>query len=471
MKTIKVDLCVIGAGSGGLSVAAGAAQMGADVALIERDKMGGDCLNYGCVPSKALLAAAKSAQSLRTLADFGIANSEPVIDFAKVQQHVQQVIATIAPHDSVERFTGLGVQVFKASAKFIDQHTVRANDVDIKAKYFVIATGSSPVAPPIPGLDQVDFLTNETIFNVTQQPEHLVVIGGGPIGCELAQAYRLLGSKVTLLEAFSMLPKDDADAAAVVRQALVASGVACHEGVKVTQVAKNGSYTVQFEKDGQVQSLNASHLLVAAGRAPNIDALDLDNANIKYTKKGIVVDKRLRTHQKRIFAIGDVAGGYQFTHIAGYHAGIVIRNALFRLPAKVDERVVPWVTYTTPELAQVGLHEAMAVANQIKHRVIKIPFSEVDRAQAEHDTAGFTKVIVSMRGDILGVTVVGAQAGELLVPWILAMQNRLKIGAIASMIVPYPARNDMLKKIIGEFYKPSLFSSRVRRVVKFLLKF
>jgi pyruvate/2-oxoglutarate dehydrogenase complex dihydrolipoamide dehydrogenase (E3) component len=358
---IDTDLCVIGAGSGGLAVAAGAVQMGARVALIEKGKMGGDCLNYGCVPSKALIAAAKAAHTVRSAARFGVNGHEPEIDFLGVHDHVKGVIAAIAPHDSQDRFEGLGVEVIRAHARFTGPREVEADGRRIRARRFVIATGSSPAVPPIPGLDDVPHLTNETVFDLTEGPEHLFVIGGGPIGCELAQAHRRLGAKVTLLEMFSILPKDDSAAVAVVRDRLLADGVDLREHVQVSGITRDGNgVAVTFKEADSAQRVAGSHLLVAAGRRANVDGLGLGAAGIAFTPGGITVDDRLRTTNRRVFAIGDVAGGFQFTHMAAYHAGIVIRNALFKLPAKVDHRAVPWVTYTDPELAQVGVNEPQA---------------------------------------------------------------------------------------------------------------
>ncbi|MDE0336001.1 MAG: FAD-dependent oxidoreductase, partial [Defluviicoccus sp.] len=359
MKKHRVDLCVIGAGSGGLSIAAGASQMGASVVLIERDRMGGDCLNVGCVPSKALIAAAGAAEAARGAGRFGIRLAPPEVDFARVHDHVHGTIAAIAPHDSVERFEALGVTVIQEHGRFTGPRTVTAGEHEIEARRFVIATGSSPAAPPIPGLEDVPYLTNETIFERTDLPSPLIVIGGGPIGLELAQAHRRLGAEVTVLEMFAALGKDDPELAEIVVARLRKEGIALREGVGVTKVAAaDAGVEVEIEADGRTETLAAAHLLVAAGRRPNIDDLGLESAGIERGKAGLAVDDRLRTTNRRVYAVGDAAGKYQFTHVASYHAGIVIRNALFRLPAKLDDRAVPWVTYTDPELAHVGMTEA-----------------------------------------------------------------------------------------------------------------
>ena len=474
VETLKVDLCVIGGGSGGLSVVAGASQMGAKTALFERAKMGGDCLNYGCVPSKALLAAGHAAAHYGHSGAFGVEGGPARVAFDKVNDHVHGVIAGIAPHDSVDRFEDLGVRVVQEAARFIGPREVTGSDgTRVRARRFVIATGSSPAAPPIPGLDTLDYLTNETVFDLRDCPEHLIVVGGGPIGLEMAQAHRRLGVRVTVLEAFEIMGPDDRELAAVVRARLVKEGVEIHEGTAVQKVEKTEDGVVAIvERDGEEHRITGSHLLVAAGRRPNLDGLDLEAAEVEYSRKGIEVDNRLRTTNKRIFAIGDVAGGYQFTHVAGYHAGIVIRNALFRLPAKVNYNAVPWVTYTDPELANVGLSEAKAREQFGESvRVVTASFAEIDRARAEHRTEGFIKVVTGRGGRILGAGIVGYHAGELLQPWILAIGQKMKIGAMAGIIAPYPTMGEINKRAAGNYYTPSLISSRTRRIVRLLARF
>ena len=470
-ERIETDICVIGAGSGGLTVAAGAAQMGAKVVLIEKHKMGGDCLNTGCVPSKALLAAAHDAQTFRDSARFGVKGQAPEIDFQAVHDHVHGVIAAIAPNDSVERFEGLGVRVIKEAARFTGPGEVVAGDYTVRAKRFVVATGSSPTAPPIDGLAELPYLTNETIFDLTERPEHLIVVGGGPIGVELAQAFRRLGARVTLLEAFTILANDDPEAADLVRRRLIADGLDLREGAKIRRILPHDKgFEVRLGDDG-VESLVGSHLLVAAGRRANVEGLDLEAAGVTYSAKGIQVDDRLRSSNKKIYAVGDVAGGLQFTHVAGYHAGLVLRNVLFRLPAKVKGHAVPWVTYADPELAQVGLTEAAARKAQGESlRVLKFPYEENDRALAERASEGFIKVMVGQRGRVLGATIVGRSAGELILPWVLAIDRGLKIGALASVIAPYPTFGEISKRVAGSYYTQSLFSERTRKIVRFLLR-
>jgi len=462
------DLCVIGAGSGGLAVAAGAAQMGAEVVLVERGIMGGDCLNFGCVPSKSLLAAARIADLWRRGAGLGIAYARPRIDFAAVADSVQRVIAEIAPNDSVARFEGLGVRVLRAEARFTSPRTVHAGGVEIRPRRFVIATGSQPAVPPIPGLDDVPYLTNETVFANHDLPEHLIVIGGGPIGIEMAQAHRRLGARVTVLDVGPLLPRDDPELSAILAGRLSSEGIVVRPGIEIADIGRTEKTVAVRLASGE--RISGSHLLVAAGRRPTIEGLDLAAAGIAATAQGITVDARLRTTNRRVFAIGDVVGGPQFTHVALYHAGIVIRNALFRIPAKVDYRALPWVTYTDPELAQVGLTEAGSRAIEGVPRVLRWRFAENDRAQTERETEGMVKVVTRGNGHILGASILGAGAGDLILPWALAISQKLKIGALANLIVPYPTRGEASKRAAGSYYTPTLFSARTRRLVRLLAR-
>ena len=472
ITTLTPDICVIGAGSAGLSVAAGAAQLGAETVLIEAHKMGGDCLNYGCVPSKALLAAAHAAAVQRQAGRFGVQASEPAIDFRAVHDHIHGVIAAIAPHDSEERFAGLGVRVLRTQARFTGPREVVAGEVRIQARRFVIATGSRPLVPPLPGLDRTPYLTNETIFDLAERPRHLLVVGGGPIGVELAQAFRRLGAAVSVVEMATLLPKDDPELVQVVRQRLHEEGVALHERTRVTAVESTADGVALItESDGNRTRIDGSHLLIAAGRRANIAGLDLAAAGIAHTPASITIDPHLRTSNRRVYAIGDAVGGLQFTHLAGYHAGIVIRHALFRLPARVDSRLVPWVTYSDPELAQVGLTEAAARAAGHDARVLRWPFAENDRARTERMTAGLVKAVVTPRGRILGAAIVGCHAGELIQAWQLAMANSLKVGALATLVAPYPTLGEASKRAAGSFYTPKLFSKRTQRLVRFLRVF
>ncbi|MEO1719677.1 MAG: FAD-dependent oxidoreductase, partial [Pseudomonadota bacterium] len=340
---ITCDICVIGAGSGGLSVAAAAAAFGVDVVLIEKHKMGGDCLNYGCVPSKAMIAAGKRAHAMRTSAPFGVAPVTPEVDFAKVNEHVQSVIAAIEPNDSVERFTGLGVRVIQAAGRFIDKKTVQAGDTKIKARRFVVATGSSPLVPPIPGLESVPHFTNETLFDNTEKLDELIIVGGGPIGMEMAQAHQRLGVKVTVLEGARAMGKDDPELANVVLDSVRADGVTIREGALVQKVGGTaGAIEVTIKTDAGEEVVTGTHLLMAVGRKPNVEGLGLEAGGITYDKRGIKANASCVTSNKRVYAIGDVIGGLQFTHVANYHAGLVIRQALFKLPVKQNNGIIPW---------------------------------------------------------------------------------------------------------------------------------
>lgn len=457
------DIAVIGAGSGGLTVAAAAAQFGQRVVLFEKGEMGGDCLNTGCVPSKALLAAAKQAQAVRSGAAYGIAAQEPQVDFAKVMAHVRRAIAAIAPNDSQERFEKLGVTVVRAEARFRDATAIEAEGLSYTARRMVIATGSRAAAPPVPGLGQVPYLTNESIFENHVLPLHLLIIGGGPIGMELAQAHRRLGSKVTVIEAFDPLAKDDPELTAIVLEKLKAEGIAILARASITLVSQVADgIAIDIQDHGRI---SGSHLLVAAGRQPNIEGLNLEAAGIAYTKRGVTVDPGLKTSNPRVYAVGDVAGGLQFTHVAGYHAGLVIRNALFGLPVKANA-VIPWVTYTDPELAHVGLTEAQARKDHggtIK--VLRWPFHENDRAQAEGRTDGLVKAVTSSKGKILGASIVGPQAGELIQPWVLALTRGLKIGAMVGQVLPYPTRGEANRRAAITYYAAYASNPWVRRVI------
>ncbi len=467
MSVLRPDICVIGAGSGGLSVAAGAVQMGASVVLVEGGEMGGDCLNYGCVPSKSLLAAAKAAHAPEAGAKFGVRGTAEA-DFAGAQAHVRRVIEGIAPHDSQERFEKLGVTVIRDWARFASREEVEAGGRRIRARRFVIATGSSPAVPPIPGLAEVACLTNETLFDLRERPEHLLILGAGPIGLEMAQAHRRLGSRVTVLEGGAALGKEDPELVAVVVDRLRAEGVEIVEEAKIARASGEAGAAALEAEDGR--SWRGSHLLVAAGRTPNLDRLDLDAAGVKRTKTGVDVDAGLRSSNRRVYAVGDAAGGLQFTHVAGWHGGLVVRSALFRLPVKA-EGVVPRVVFTDPELAQVGLTEAEA---REKHggglEVIRVPYAESDRARAEGLDEGLVKLMVA-KGRPVGAGIVGAQAGELIQTWTLAMSAGVKLSAVAGMVAPYPTLGELNKRAAGAHFTPRLFGSPwVKRAVRALSK-
>lgn len=468
-ERITPDICVIGAGAAGLSVATAAAAFGVSVVLIERGAMGGECLNSGCVPSKALLAAARHVANMRR-DDFGTRATEIHVDFAKVQAHVQQVIAAIAPTDSVERLNGLGVRVIKGHAKFIDRRTVNVGDVQVRARRFVVATGSTPAVPPIPGLDSGPYLTSETVFTLTDLPSHLVVIGAGPVGLEMAQAFRRLGSHVTVLDAAEALAQDEPECTAIVLAQLEREGVVVRTGVKILSIAHAiGHLAVTLETDGKEEHVGGTHLLIATGRKPVLDGLGLDAARIRYDAAGIQVNRKLKTSNRRVYAIGDVAAGQpRYTHAGNHHAGLVIRNALFRLPVRTDNTAIPHVTFTEPELAQAGLTEAQARARRIAMRILRWPYHNNDRAQAERTPHGHIKVIADKKGRILGASIVGAQAGELITAWNLAIAQGLTVRAFTDLVIPYPTFSEIGKGAAIEYYLPGLTRPLLRRIIGYL---
>jgi pyruvate/2-oxoglutarate dehydrogenase complex dihydrolipoamide dehydrogenase (E3) component len=469
-REIEADICVIGAGAGGLSVAAGAAQLGQRVVLVERDLMGGDCLNHGCVPSKALLAAAAAAQAAREARRFGVEAGPVRVDRAALRAHLRGVIDAIAPHDSQERFEGLGVTVLRAHARFRDRDSVEAGDAIVRARRFVVATGSAPAVPPIPGLASLPFLTNESVFDLAEAPRRLLVLGGGPIGCELGQAHRRLGSEVVVLEARALCGREDPELVEVLRQRLRAEGVELREGASVVAARRAGDDVALrvARADGGEEEIEGSHLLVAAGRRPRLDDLGLERAGIEHDARGIRVDAGLRTTNRRVHAIGDAAGGAQFTHLAGHHAGIFVRRALFRLPARADAAAIPRVTYTDPEIAWVGMTEEEARMAGHAPRILRAPFSANDRARAERDEEGLVKVVAGARGRILGAGIAGARAGDLLQPWILAIAKRLSLRDMAGLVLPYPTRGEASKRAASSYFADALFSPRTRRLVRWL---
>jgi len=466
MERIKTDICIIGAGSGGLSIAAGASQMGASVVLLEGHLMGGDCLNFGCVPSKALIAAGKQAYAMGHAGDFGVKAVDPDIDYAAAKDHVRKVIDTIAPVDSQERFEGFGVNVIREYGRFISKTEVQAGDTIIEARRFVIATGSGPFVPPIPGLEEVDVYTNENIFDLRDRPDHLIVVGGGPIGMEMAQAHRRLGCKVTVIEGAKAMGKDDPEMAEIVLDKLRAEGVNIVEEAQAERISKSGQGVTVHTSKGD---FSGSHLLMAVGRKVNIDKLDLNKAGVAHDR-AVKVGPDLRSvTNKKVYAVGDAAGGLQFTHVAGYHAGVVIRSMLFGLPSKQKTDHIPWATYTDPELAQVGLTEAQAKQKYgASVEVVRFPYHENDRAIAEGKTTGLIKVMV-VKGKPVGASIAGAMAGELIGMWAMAIANKMKMSAIAATVLPYPTVSEINKRAAGAYFSPRLFeSTTVKRVVGFV---
>lgn len=480
-QTLTPDVCVIGAGSGGLTTAAVMASFGVPVVLIEKHKMGGDCLNVGCVPSKAILAAGKHAHAIVTGPHFGVhakgTGGKPFdVDFTRVHDHIHEVIGTIEPNDSVERFEGLGVTVLGGEGRFTDAHTVMVGNTTVKARRFVIATGSRPFVPPIPGLDQVPYLTNEILFDRKDLPQHLIIVGGGPIGLEMAQAHRRLGAEVTVIEAAQLLGREDREATGIVKTALEAEGVTLHEKALVTNVARSAGggivatvKTGEGDEAGEMQ-VEGSHILIAAGRAVNVEGLDLEKAGIAYDRRGIKVDAGLRTSNRKVFAIGDVAGGLQFTHVAGYHGALISRNILFRLPIKQNATILPKTTYTDPEVASVGATEE-ELSGRDDIRILRWPFHENDRAIAERTTEGFIKVFTTRRGKILGAVVVGPKAGEIIALWGLAVSKGLKVSDITGWVAAYPTLSEVGRRAAVEFYKGATDNKTLRSAIGFLRRF
>lgn len=467
---IKTDICIIGGGSGGLSLAAGAAQLGVDVTLIEKGKMGGDCLNTGCVPSKALIAAARRIYQAGHSEKFGV-NASVAVNFDQVRAHVQAVIDKIAVHDSAERFESLGVRVISEAAEFISPTQIKAGEHLIEPKYCVIATGSQPIVPPIPGLESTSYLTNETIFNHTTLPKSLVVMGGGPIGIEMAQAFRRLGAEVTVVEGLKILGHDDPETVSLLKQRLKKEGINLLEGHMVERVAQNqDGFLLHCQTEGGVIEVKGEQLLVAVGRKPSLEGLGLDKAGVAYSSKGIEVDDSLRTNVKNIYAIGDVNGKIAFTHAANLQASILLQRLCFKWPAKFKVSSVPWVTYTDPELAQSGALEAELKTAGIKYEVIHVPLDTNDRALCEGEAEGVTKLLI-VNGKVKGVTILAPHASDLLPLWLPIIGGKLAFRHLSALTFPYPSRGEWLKKAASTYFSPRFFSSPVKMLVKFLMKF
>jgi len=455
------DLVIIGAGSAGLSFAAGAVQMGAGVVLIEGGKMGGDCLNTGCVPSKALIEAARRAKGAASAKNLGVSCHDVTVDYASVMHHVRETIAAIEPHDSQERFEGLGVRVIRGYAEFASKNSIRVGNETVTARRIVVATGATPIAPPINGLDTVAYFTNETFFENRNRPDHLIIIGGGPIGVEMAHAHAQLGIKTTLIESFEILPREIAKTREIVRTKLLQDGVTVFENCDVRSIKENGAIKSITLGDGQM--VKGSHILVATGRRANVQGLNLSAAGIETTDVGIKVDDSLRTTNRAVYAIGDVIGQEQFTHFAGYHASLVVRSALFGLPAKVRKNHIPRVTYCDPEVASVG-----DISDGTGIETYRVTYDGLDRAIAGARTDGFAQIWVK-NGRVRGATIVGAQAGELIHFWSLVIAQNLKLSKASSVITPYPTLSDINKKLIGAYFTPRLFDNpKIKSFVKLI---
>lgn len=466
------DIAIIGAGAAGLSVAAISAALGFRVTLIERAEMGGDCLNTGCVPSKALLAVAHLAAEARRAPCYGVMVPPPVIDWALVQASVKRAIGTIAPHDSEERFRGLGVEVLRAGAHFTGRNSLDVGGRRLVFRRAVVAAGSRAVVPPIPGLQQVPFLTHETLFDLPHCPAHLLVLGGGPIGLEMALAFRRLGARVTLVEQVQIAAREDQEAVAVLRAALVSEGVELREGVAIAALSREGEGLRARLSDGA--SIMASHLLIAAGRAPRLEGLGLAAAGLVGTAHGIATDLALRAKgNRRVWVAGDIAdpeglGPRAFTHVASQHAGIIARSMLFHLPVRLNYAALPRVIYTDPELAQIGLTEAEARAAHGAIQVLRRGLDENDRLVAEDRAAGLIKLITTPRGRLLGASVVGPRAGDMAGMLGLMIGQALPLSALAGVVLPYPTLQEAAKRAAGDFYAPKLASPLVRRFLGWL---
>jgi len=462
--TGKRDLVVIGGGPGGLVVASVAAQAGLKVTLVEKtDYLGGDCLHTGCVPSKALIHAARTAHTARTGVREGLLSTMPGIDFEQAIVQVEQAIARIQVWDDPERFRGYGCDVRFGKAQFVSPDSITVDEEIIRGRRFVIATGSRPALPPIPLLEQAGFETSDSIFKRRDRPGHLTVIGGGPIGVELAQAFVRLGSKVTLIEMSDrLLPAHDPQVSAALQQALEGEGIHVITGVLVAGIHREGEMRqLRLSDDALVET---DRILVATGRRPVLHGLGLEAAGVEFNKQGIIVDRRLRTSRKHIYAVGDVCGPYPFTHMAEYQAGIALANIVFRIPRKVDYRVVPQVVYTDPEVASVGLTETEAVAQGLRYQVAQFPLAELDRAITDRATTGFARLLLR-RGRILGASLVGPHAGELVHELALAMRVRAKAREISELVHAYPTYAQVHRRTINSNYAHLLRSKRVRSLV------
>lgn len=470
MAKPEYDLCVIGGGSAGLVAAAGAAALGAKVSLVEKHKMGGDCLNYGCVPSKALLHSAKVAQSMRNANDAAISAHVPDVSLEKVMQRVRSVIQAIEPNDSPERFRGLGVDVIFGAGKFVSRQAFKVNGRTLTARKFIVATGSRPAIPAIPGLKEVPYLTNETVFDLNEPVPRLIVLGGGAIGVELSQAFARLGTQVYLVHrGRHILKNEDPDLAEVVEDRLIQESIFLHLGASPVKVEREAGRLRLLIKqlDGTEQWLEGTHLLVATGRLANVENLGLDVAGVEVTNGRVSTDQRLRTANHDIYACGDVVGPYQFTHMAEHHAGIALRGALFHLPAKIEERVIPWCTFTDPELARVGLSETEARARGIAYQAYTFPFHEVDRAITDGEMAGLAKILTAPNGKLLGAAIVGPNAGELIHEYVLALSRNLKVGDLANVIHIYPTLAQINRRVANEQLKSKL-TPKAKRWMKLL---
>jgi len=469
------DIGILGGGAAGLTVAAGAAQFGAKTLLVEKtQRLGGDCLHYGCVPSKTLIRTAAAWAQARRSCEFGLPHlSLPPVDLGAVMARVRSVIAQIQEHDSPERFCRLGAEVRFGAPRFLDAHAVDVEGDRVTARSWVVATGSRPALPPVEGLDRTPSWTNETVFDQERLPARLLVLGGGPIGLELAQAFQRLGTAVTVVEFLvQILGPEDPDVAAVLRERLEEEGMTILTGTKAVRAEGAGPgvrLTVgPADGAGEVRVLEADALLVATGRRPNVEGLALEAAGVRYTSRGIPTDARMRTNVHHIYACGDVNGQLPFTHVAGYEGGVALTNAVLRLPRKGDYAKVPWCTYTDPEVASVGLNEKRAEKEGVEYRVLESHFADNDRALAEGEPHGKVKVLVDPGGKLLGCQIVGSRAGELIHEWVAALAGGVKLSTLAGAVHVYPTLSESSKRAAGDYFADKLFSDRTKGVLRFL---
>jgi pyruvate/2-oxoglutarate dehydrogenase complex dihydrolipoamide dehydrogenase (E3) component len=478
MAQYDYDIGIIGAGAGGLTVAAGAAQLGAKTLLIEKEnELGGDCLHFGCVPSKTLIKSAHVYHLMKNAERFGLPKIEvPPVEFKNVSERVRSVINDIQHHDSVERFCGLGAQVEFGHPKFSDEHAIRLNGKNHTARSWVIASGSSAIIPPINGLDRTPYITNREIFYLDHLPESLIILGAGPIGIEMAQAFNRLGTAVAVVDmAPQILPKDDSDLANEVMEILSVEGVKFYISHTIEAVNDLGNEREVIVKDktgteGNTFSLKAEALLVALGRVANVEGLGLETIGIEHDRRGIKVDQRMRTNHKHIYAVGDVNGGFQFTHTAGYEGGIVVSNAIFRLPRKADYTYLPWCTFTDPPLGNIGMNEKMAKEADIDYTVWTEEFKDNDRSVAEGEKTGKIKMILNEKEKPIGVQILGPHAGDLLAEWVAVLNGKVKLATLAAAVHPYPTIGEINKRVAGKFFSPKIFSEKVQKGLKFFFQ-
>jgi len=471
MALYDFDIGVIGGGSAGLTAAAGSSQLGAKTLLVEREgRLGGDCLHYGCVPSKTLINTSRIYHLMKNSARFGLPEVEVApVDFRKVTERIESVISKIQKHDSVERFCNLGAKVVFGAVEFIDEHSIRLNGQVYSARNWVIATGSSPKIPVIGGLEVTPYITNREIFYLERLPSSMIILGGGPIGIEMAQAFNRLGTQVTIVQrSGQILPRDDKDMAGSVMDVLAGEGVIFHLNASVTWVKEAGNMReVLIKTGGEQRVLSAETVLVAAGRKPNTEGLGLERIGVQFDERGIKVDDRMRTHQKHIYAAGDVAGGYLFTHAAGYEGGIAVSNAVFKLPRRADYKFFPWCTYTDPELGSIGMNETAAREAGIAYSVWTEEFSANDRSLAEGSEWGRIKLILNERESPVGVQIFGPRAGDLVGEWIVALKGHVKMSTLASAVHPYPTIAEINKKVAANFFSNKIFSDKVKKGLQF----